>query len=124
MPDATNNADTSPSSLNTSVAEPPSFTVNIKSLLDVALATVTSPLDAVIATPAFTVSEPTSNAAKEESVTDVASAAELDNTALNESSPSFQYNTALLPADPRCTNIPASTSAPPELFLLSSNNAS
>ena len=124
LPDATNNADTSPSSLNTSVAEPPSFTVNIKSLLDVALATVTSPLDAVIPTPAFTVSEPTSNAAKEESVTDVASAAELDNTALNESSPSFQYNTALLPADPRCTNIPASTSAPPELFLLSSNNAS
>ena len=124
LPDATSNAETSPSSLNTSVAEPPSLTVNIKSLFEVELATVTSPLDAVIPTPALTVSDPTSSAAKEESVTDVASAAELDNTALNESSPSFQYNTALLPADPRCTNIPASTSAPPELFLFSSKSAS
>ena len=55
FPDAINIADTSPSSLNTSVAEPPSFTVNIKSLSEVALATVTSPLDAVIATPLETV---------------------------------------------------------------------
>ena len=124
FPDATSIADTSPSSLITSVAEPPSFTVNIKSLFDVALATVTSPLDAVIATPAFTVSDPTSNPAKDESVTASAVAAELDNTALNVSSPSFQYNTALLPAEPRCMNIPASTSAPPELFLFNSNNAS
>ncbi len=55
-----------------------------------------------------------------ESVTAVADAAEVVNTALNLSSPSFQYRAALFPADPRWMYIPASSSAPPELSLFNS----
>ena len=58
-----------------------------------------------------------------ESVTEVTVAAEVDNTALNLSSPSFQYKTAEFPADPRWMYIPESMS-PPEDDLLSSNNGS
>ena len=59
---------------------------------------------------------PTSKLANAVSVIDVASAADVVVTALNLSSPSFQYIAALFDA-PLLIIIPASISAGPELFL-------
>ena len=64
-----------------------------------------------------------SNGANSVSTTAFVSASDVVSTALNVSSPSFQYSAALFAA-PLLINSPASRSEPPEFPLLNSNNES